>query len=47
MQVATSLDQMTAAEWDGYRRSIVEPNKTPRAPGAYAVAVRKRQAAED
>jgi hypothetical protein len=46
MQVAGSLAEMTAEEWDGYRNAVVNPNKSPRAPGGYAVAVRKRQAAE-
>ena len=46
MQVAPRLADMTEQEWDRYRTSIVNPNKTPRAPGAYAVSVRKRLAAE-
>jgi hypothetical protein len=47
MQVVGSLDQMTEADWNRYRASIVAPTNTPRAPGAYAVAVRKRLAAEE
>jgi Family of unknown function (DUF6065) len=46
MQIVGGLDQMSDADWDRYRTSIVGPTKSPRAPGSYAVAVRKRQAAE-
>lgn len=47
MRVTGGLDEMSAADSDRYRRSVVEPNKHPRPPGGYAVGVRKRQAAED
>lgn len=46
MEVVGSLEEMSGADWDRYRTSIVAPTKSPRAPGGYAVAVRKRLAAE-
>jgi hypothetical protein len=46
MQVISS-DEMSASDWDRYRTTMVGPANTPRAPGAYAVAVRKRLAAEE
>jgi hypothetical protein len=46
MEVVPSLAGMSGADWDRYRHSIVNPTRTPRAPGAYSVGVRKRQAAE-
>ncbi len=37
----------TAADWDGFRDTVVRPNDTPdRAPGAYALAARRRRRAE-
>ena len=42
-----ALDEMSANDWGRYRTTIIGPNLTPRAPGSYAVNVRKRQAAEE
>ncbi len=46
MQITPSLAEMSTADWERYRNSIVGPTKQPRMPGGYAVAVRKRLAAE-
>jgi hypothetical protein len=43
MAVTPGLQDLTAAHWDAYTASIVEPNSRPdRAFGAYAVAARKQ-----
>ena len=46
--VHMGFDGMSAEDWSAYRRTIVAPNSDPlaRKQGAYAVAARKRRAAE-
>jgi hypothetical protein len=40
-----SVDELSADDWEAFRRTVVAPNITPdRKPGQYAVAVRKRTA---
>lgn len=44
MSTTGSLDDLSAADWNDYRRTIVRPNETPDRPlGAYAVEARRRR----
>jgi Family of unknown function (DUF6065) len=46
-QTVQSLAEMPAADWERYRKTVVQTSADPtRQPGGYATAVRKRQAAE-
>lgn len=47
--VHAGFDGMTTEDWDAYRQTVVVPNSNPltRRQGAYAVAARKRRAAEE
>lgn len=48
LDMAHSLAEMGDADWQKYRTTVVAPtNDATRQPGSYAVAVRKRHAAED
>jgi hypothetical protein len=47
MEVLPDLRAFAPADWEDYRRAIVVPNDDPdRSPGQFAVASRKRRAAE-
>lgn len=48
LELTPGLAEMGAEDWARYRHSVVAPtNDSTRQPGSYAVAVRKRHAAED
>lgn len=48
LEMAHSLAEVSEGYWDKYRTTVVKPTNDPnRQPGGYAVAVRKRHAAED
>jgi hypothetical protein len=43
--VVKDMNQISAADWDSFRRTVVAPNTLPdRKPGRYAVSVRKQAA---
>jgi Family of unknown function (DUF6065) len=48
IEVVPGLAQLGAAEWDAYRRTVVQPNVDPhRQRGQYAVATRRRRKRSD
>ena len=47
-ELVPAMDDLTAADWDGYHRTIVIPNEDPDRPfGAYAKQARRRRKASE